>query len=272
MSFLAHSPPLGQARQRELMKSATPMVYAEPDGAPLRAHWFMPAEESADRPVIIWLHGGFWDTVMPTQFAPQCLHFARRGAVAAAVETRVRATHGTGPVEALEDVRRFLDCLADRAGELGIDPGRVVLAGASGGAFLALRQVLPKGESRSIDPRALILFSPLLDTTAPSVVERFPDPRTAKALSPLKQVRRKLPPMLLCHGKEDRVTPFAHAEKFARSMKWRRNRVEFVDFERADHSFFNFNVSDLYYELTLQAADRFLVELGLLEPDELEGV
>jgi hypothetical protein len=37
---------------------------------------------------------------------------------------------------------------------------------------------------------------------------------------------------------------------------------------RADHSFFNFNVSHKNFELTVAAADRFLVERGLLPPEE----
>jgi hypothetical protein len=39
-----------------------------------------------------------------------------------------------------------------------------------------------------------------------------------------------------------------------------------VDFENADHTFFNFNVSELYYEVSIKAADQFLVDLGLLDP------
>ena len=50
-------------------------------------------------------------------------------------------------------------------------------------------------------------------------------------------------------------------------MNFWRNRFELIDFERADHSFFNFNVSHDRFEATIGAADRFLVDLGLLEPD-----
>ena len=51
-------------------------------------------------------------------------------------------------------------------------------------------------------------------------------------------------------------------------LRWRRNPCELVDFERADHSFFNFNVSHKNFELTLAAADRFLVDRGLLPPED----
>lgn len=275
MSLLSKAPLLGQARQREMMKSATPLTYFESEQGSLQAHFFVPHDFAATdkRTLVVFLHGGFWDTSMPTQFVPQCLHFATRGALGVVVETRLKSTHGTGPMEALEDVATFLGWIAEHAERLGVDVDKVVLAGASGGAFLALQQVMPKvGKTdppKPLEPRALILFSTLLDATPASFSKRFPDARTAKRVSPLRQIRRKLPPMMLCHGKSDRVTPFDHARKFAKAMKWRGNRVELVEFENAEHSFFNFNVSELHYELTLKACDHFLVDLGLLEPDEL---
>ena len=256
------------------MREANPLVYSETEEGPLRAHFFVPFNFEPDRksPLILFLNGGFWDSSMPTQFVPQCYHFANRGALAVSVETRVQSTHGTGPVEAAEDLAKFLEWLAANKDELAFDPERVVIAGASGGAFLALQQVMPKlpkgSEPRPINPVGLILFSSLLDTTVPSIARRFPAKDRAKRMSPLRMMRRHLPPMLLCHGKSDRVTPFDNARRFAKGMKWRGNKVTLVDYENAEHSFFNLNVSELHYELTLRAADAFLVELGVLEPDD----
>lgn len=268
MSLLSNTLLIGQTRQREMMKSATTLAYQQTPEGPLHGHFFLPVDfQSGQRcPAVIFFHGGQWEHAMPTQFVPQCLHFASRGAVALSVETRVGSSHGTGPLEAAEDARTLLAWLAVHSENLGIDPERVVLAGASGGAWLALQQVLPV-EPAPLQAKALLLFSALLDATRRPVDSRFPDPRTARRMSPLKQVRGKLPPILLCHGKLDRVTPFADARRFARALRWRRNPVELIDFEKAEHAFFNLNVSELYYELTLKAADRFLVGHGLLEPD-----
>ncbi|MCH7225284.1 alpha/beta hydrolase [Haloferula sp. A504] len=263
--------PLGQSRQREMMKAATTLAYFQTPEGPLHAHFFVPHDfhSGERRPTVIFFHGGFWDNLMPTQFVPQCLHFATRGAIAISVETRVQSVHGTGPLEALEDVRTLLAWLDEHAANFGIDTDRVVLVGTSGGAWLALQQALPKKDLPPITPRALALFSPLLDTTPKSIAARFPDAASARKLCPLRQARRKLPPILICHGKSDRVTPFKDARRFVKALRWRRNSVELLDFEKAEHSFFNFNVSDLHYELTLKAVDRFLVGQGLLEVDEL---
>ncbi len=127
---------------------------------------------------------------------------------------------------------------------------------------------MPAVDGLDCRPQALLLFSSLVNAGQGTPLNRFPDAKSAKHVSPLQLIRRKLPPMLVFHGKSDRITPFEEVERFCRKMRFWGNACELVDFERADHSFFNFNVSHKNFELTIGAADRFLVERGLLPPDE----
>jgi len=278
MSLFSRVPPIGQKRQQEMMKAAVPMAYRDVPEGPLNAHLFRPdgGAEPGGRPLVVFFHGGFWDASMPTQFVPHCLHFATRGAVAIAAETRLESLHRAGPTDALEDAAALLEWAVAKKDELGIDPARIILGGSSGGAFLALNLALRKPVKNSpepvIKPAALVLFSSLLDATRPSLVARFPDPRTAKKLSPLKMMRRHAPPAILFHGRQDRITPYSDVVKFRRGMRWRGNRIELVDYEKADHTFFNFNVSEFYYDLTIRAADQFLVEAGVLTADACAGL
>lgn len=275
-SILQKVAPIGEARDREMLKDASSHLYRETPQGELMAHVFFPPEgvgAATLRPVIIFFHGGFWDSQMPTQFVPHCLHFASRGAVAIAAETRVSSKHNTGPVEAMEDARELVRWVRRNSETLGIDPEKVTVGGAAGGAWLALLTAMPKDKDMpsedgvSCRPQALVLFSSLLNTTVKdTMAPKFPDNRTAKRLSPTTLVRRKLPPMILFHGKNDRVTPVEEARKFARRLHWRSNTCELADYERAEHSFFNFNVSHMYFELTVNATDRFLVERGLMPP------
>jgi len=66
--------PIGEARDRELLKNATTRVYRETDQGDVCAHVFFPPEGSGapaeGRPAMIFFHGGFWDVAMPTQFVP----------------------------------------------------------------------------------------------------------------------------------------------------------------------------------------------------------
>lgn len=274
--ILQKAPPIGESRDKELLKSASSYTYVTRDGADLLAHAFFPAEAGGtDRPAVALFHGGFWDTPMVTQFVPHCHHFASRGAVAVTFEYRTGSKNGTGPLEAIEDAKAALLWLQENAELLGIDPKRIVVGGAAGGAFLALHLAMQKA-SKDPDanprPMAAILFSSLVNTTLKGqLASRFPDNRSAKAHSPTSLLRRKLPPMLLLHGKADRVTPFAEVASFCRRMKWRGNRCKLLDFTGADHSFFNFNLSHANFEMTIAAADRFLVEQGLIPPTPEEN-
>jgi acetyl esterase/lipase len=79
-------------------------------------------------------------------------------------------------------------------------------------------------------------------------------------------IRRKLPPMLFLHGKNDPITPLAPVISFRRWMKWKGNCIEVIDYEGAEHRFFNFNFSHRHHDLTLQAIEKFLSENKLM-PD-----
>jgi acetyl esterase len=274
-SILQRVAPIGEARDREILKDAATYAYTQRTQGDVFAHLFLPDSASTEpRPVIVFFHGGFWDTPTPTQFVPHCLHFASRGAVAVAAETRTSGKHGTGPLEAIEDARDLIRWLRHNADTFNLDPNKLVVGGAAGGAYLALLATMPKPKDLppvdGLDcfPQALLLFSALINTTVKgTAADRFPDAKTAKKLSPTSLIRRKLPPMLFFHGKSDRITPFDEVDKFRRRMRWRGNSCEVSDFERADHSFFNFNVSNKNFERTILAADRFLVDRGLLPED-----
>lgn len=279
-NILQRVAPIGEARDREMLKDAATYIYEQRPEGDVLAHLFFPEKSSlAPRPVIVFFHGGFWDAPTPTQFVPHCLHFAARGAVAVAAETRTSVKHGTGPLESIEDARALVRWLRANADTFNLDPQKITIGGAAGGAYLALLATMPKVKDMplvdAIDcrPQALVLFSTLVNTAAKGPAsERFPDAKTAKRLSPTSLIRRKLPPMLFFHGTSDRITPFEEVQKFRRRMRWRGNSCQIIDFERADHSFFNFNVSHKNFELTIGTADRFLVEHGLLPPDENAAV
>jgi acetyl esterase len=275
-NILQRVAPIGEARDREILKDAATYVYEQRPQGDVLAHLFLPEKSGAEpRPAIVFFHGGLWDAPTPTQFVPHCLHFATRGAVAVAAETRTSAKHGTGPLEAIEDARALIRWLRSNADTFNLDPQKIIIGGAGGGAYLALLATMPKPKDLppvdGLDcyPQALILFSTLINTAAKGpAMDRFPDAKTAKRLSPTSLIRRKLPPMIFFHGKSDRITPFEEVDKFRRRMRWRGNSCEVIDFVRADHSFFNFNVSHKNFELTIATADRFLVDRGLLPPDE----
>jgi len=266
--------PIGESRDKELLKSATTYVYVNHNGFDLIAHVFFPeGEVTTPRPAIVFFHGGFWDVSMVPQFVPHAHHFTSRGMVAICFEYRISSKHQSTPLDAIDDSIFTLNWLNASAGELGIDLTKMVFSGAAGGAYLSLLLGMRKDKDLSppFRPKALILFSALVNTTTKGQLsERFPSTKISTKLSPSRLVRRKLPPMIFFHGTSDRVTPFSEIATFCRRMRWRGNRCQLIDFNSAEHSFFNFNVSHSNFELTINTADRFLVDLGIIEeqPEE----
>jgi acetyl esterase len=274
------SPIIGEARNQELLSAATSYIYHQTPEGNLMAHFFFPPEfdyETDQRSVIIFFHGGLWDISAATQFIPHCHHFASRGMVAITVEYRNKAHFNGTPEDAITDAREALSFLRTHSANMGIDADRIVAVGASAGGNAVLCSALhPHTDETkpSQKPAAIILFGPISDTTVKGVGnELFADPKIGKALSPSSFLPQKeLPPCLIFHGKADRVVPFKLSERFAKRYRRRRNRCDLMEFQNAGHTFFNYNSDEQNYELTLRAADHFLVELGLLEPDPLADV
>ena len=276
---LQKAPPIGEARDRELLKDAYSFVYyTSPDGE-LPAHFYFPPGHPQDgrpAPAIVFFHGGLWDTSMPAQFIPHCHHFASRGAVALSVEYRVKSKLPATPVTAVEDAIMATVFLRANAPVLGIDPERIVLAGAGSGAHLALAlATLPKiGNKTAAEfrPAAVFAYSAIVNTTPKGIgSERFSSPEEAKAYSPSEHLGPGLPPCYLFHGNADRVVPAKQVAKFARKYGRKKNRCEYMPFEGAGHTFFNYNSHQKNFEMTTRAVDHFLVDLGILPPDPLAG-
>ena len=197
--------------------------------------------------------------------------------VAITVEYRTKVKMNGSPEDAIADAKSALSFFKLHAQSLGIDGERIIAAGASAGGNAVLCAALhphPDEALPSPRPAALILFGPISDTTTKGVgSERFTSAKEAKLLSPYNHLPQKdLPPCLIFHGKSDRVVPFALSERFAKRYRRKRNLCELMQFENAGHTFFNFNSDETNYELTLRAADHFLVERGLIEPDPLAGL
>ena len=270
-------------RTRELLKTAREEVYKVADGAELVAYVWEP--EPAKTPPYPKSVGAFffssgWDNGQVSQFAPHCVYFASRGMTTIAFEYRVSARHGTGPLEAMADARSAMRWLRMNAVELGINPGKIVGVGGSGGAHAITAAAMldgfdQPGEDTSIGPapNALVLFNPILDTSKSGFgFDRFANAGEAKAANLIRAIKRGLPPMLIMHGTADRVIPFAGSWEFARKVSKKKNACRLIEFEGHGHGFFNFNLSFERYEVTLMAMDEFLVEIGFIEPDPEAGL
>ncbi|WP_009963706.1 alpha/beta hydrolase [Verrucomicrobium spinosum] len=273
---LTKLPPID--RNRELLKTAREEVYKTVGGHDLPVYFWEPTAEKAPpypKSVIAFFFSSGWDNGQVSQFAPHCLYFASRGMTAMAFDYRVSAKHGSTPVDSMADVRSAMRWLRLNAVELGINPGKIVGAGGSGGAHMIAAAAMVQGfdepgEDASIScaPNALALFNPVLDTSKKGFGhDRFLHPDEAKKANLMAAIAPHLPPTLIFHGTHDRVVPFEISEEFVRKMKKKKNVCELMVYEGQGHGFFNFNVSFDLYQGTLNALDDFLVTQAFIEHD-----
>jgi hypothetical protein len=119
---------IGEGRDRELLHNAETFCYKETSTGPLLAHVYDDKLNAAPaKPLLIFFHGGFWDTPAISQFATQALHFMGRGCVSILAETRVKSKHQSTPLDAVEDAMELIIGTKKHTELLGVDPKKIIL-------------------------------------------------------------------------------------------------------------------------------------------------
>ncbi|MCX5009088.1 alpha/beta hydrolase [Streptomyces sp. NBC_00638] len=134
------------------------------DGAQIRLSVFSPAhpDRTTAAPCIYWMHGG--GMVMGDRFSQIDIPLEWQdefGAVVVSVEYRL-APEATGTT-LVDDCYQGLLWTAEHAAELGIDPARIIVAGASAGGGLAAGLTLLARDLHTPAIAAQVLICPMLD-------------------------------------------------------------------------------------------------------------
>ncbi len=133
---------------------------ALPSGARVRV--LSPAEHSAPRPAVVWIHGGGYVIGNARQDDAFCGRLATElGAVVISVDYRL-APEAPFPAP-LDDCFAAFVLLHHEAAVLGIDPTRVALAGQSAGGGLAAALAQRVRDSELPAPVFQLLIYPMLD-------------------------------------------------------------------------------------------------------------
>ncbi len=250
------------------------ITYKKTEQADLRLHTFLPPNWKASdkRTAIVFFFGGGWVGGSPGQLYPQSRDLANKGIVAFSAEYRIERNHGTSPFECVEDGKSAVRYLREHAAELGIDPNKIIAAGASAGGHVAVcTGVIDNFDAEkdydraSSVPNAMILFNPVIDTSPEGngynkLGDRY------KELSPVEHVHKGIPATLFFHGMADTTVPFKGAEDFTSKMKAAGNTCKLIPFEGMKHGFFNYQRHDnVPYTKIMKDIDRFLKEQNLSE-------
>ncbi len=246
-------------------------LYREIPPEPMRLFVFKPKgwKKSDHRPALVFFFGGGWTTGTPERSAGYAKWATTLGMVGIAPDYRTNERFGTSPLESVADGRSAVRWIEDHAEELGIDPRRIVVGGSSAGGHVALWTAIehtPPGsatnEAPRVKPVALILVSPVSDTSKETgyTPKRFGE--NAEALSPVHQLDAKMPPVLVFHGDADSTVTNRESIALHDKLVATGNVCEFVTVPGGNHGF----QSELpeWKDKTRVIMKEFLIKQGIL--------
>ncbi|HVV95125.1 MAG TPA: alpha/beta hydrolase [Hyphomicrobiales bacterium] len=179
------------------------------------------ADGTAPRPLVVFIHGGFWKAVSAAESGFVVGGWTRRG-VDVAVLDYVLAPEATLP-EIVAQVRAGLAFIAGRAPALSIDPGRIVLVGHSVGAQLAAMSQCGVPEGAALPARGLVLVSgvfalePVRHSYVNDTVRMTAD--DAGAFSPVRFCPARPLPLVVAVGEREPIAFHEQSRLFA--WTWR---------------------------------------------------
>jgi acetyl esterase/lipase len=244
------------------------VVYKNVGDRALEMHVFEPEgfKASDKRACFLVIHGGGWSSGEPRRMYPFADHYRKLGLVGISLQYRLeKKSQKTTPWECVKDGRSAVRYLKTHAGELGIDPARIVVSGGSAGGHVAAATALfdgidEAGEDTSVSsvPAALVLLYPVIDTSS----EGYGNARLGerwKEISPAHHVKPGVPPTLILHGTADPTTPFKGAELFTKAMHEAGNRCDLIAYQGGHHGYLMFDAK--LYAQALDQIDAFLRSL-----------
>jgi acetyl esterase/lipase len=206
-------------------------------GRDLRLDVYVPRPREGTVPTVLYLHGGGWIRGTKEQARPDLVPYLAAGW--AVVNSDYRLAPGDLAPAAVEDAVCALRWVAAHAGEYGFDLRRIVVAGYSAGAHLALMLgLLPDSASFGVNclgmptprPAAVVSFAGITDVGAlldgptrrdwaVTWVGDRPDPeRVVASVSPLTWVRAGVAPVVTVHGEADSVVPYGQALRLHQAL------------------------------------------------------
>jgi acetyl esterase/lipase len=213
------------------VKAVRNLPYAEVNGKQLKLDLYLPSKPIGKLPVVVWIHGGGWDSGSKN-FCPIAFLAEQNTAVAS---INYRLTQSATFPAPLFDCKGAVRWLRAHADTYGLDSGHIGLVGASAGGHLALLMATTEhhpelegdvggnlNESSRVQcvcsfygPTDLnrLVDDPASRTNATGEVAKLIggpvayNLEKAAAASPITYVDQTCPPVYLLHGSNDTLVP-----------------------------------------------------------------
>jgi len=241
-----------QASFEEEVHPQQSFTYKEVNGKALKIHGFLPADNKAAYPCLIFIHGGGWKGGTSQGSMKWCRYLSELGCVTFTIDYRLsNEKFGIKPSTCLEDAKSAIRWVRENASKFNIDTTRIALAGTSAGGHLAAAcATIDKFNdaqddlSISCKPSLLLLSSPVIDNSPDGYgYDRVKD--FWKDFSPVHNLHDQLPPTSMLLGDNDPLIPFESAVKVGKAVKNSGRAIDFHVFEGKGHGLFSQRVSEL---------------------------
>lgn len=155
------------------------------------------ARSPATRPLLLFIHGGYWQELSAEQSLFPAALCVQQGAAFAAVDYTLAPAASVQRIVA-ECLRAF-DHLRRHARNLGFDPSQIVLCGSSAGAHLAAMVAMQReGVMGTVLVSGIYDLAPLMGTDIDDALGLTLD--CAESLSPLSLTMPKFPASVVAWG------------------------------------------------------------------------
>jgi acetyl esterase/lipase len=225
--------------------------------------YYLPANRNSnDTKVLVLIHGGGWVGGDKRDFnaTVDSLKNELHDYAIFNINYRLATMSGTNlwPSQ-LNDVDAAIQFIIENAEAYNINADKIVLAGASAGAHLALLQAYSSNNERRI--KAVIdLFGPTdMEDMYANATGNFPfllsiflngTPSSNKIgyerASPVKQITKDAPPTLILHGTNDRTVPIRQSELLRTALEKNNVVNQYVTYKGEGHGWYGKNLSDTY--------------------------
>ncbi len=256
------------------------MPYAEVENKNLLLDLYVPSSK-ANPYLIVWVHGGAWHS--GSKESPP-LGFVDAGYAMASINYRL-SVEAKFPAQ-IHDIKASIRYLRANAAKYGYRADKIILAGSSAGAHLAVLAGVTNndkelegnlGQYANVSSSVQVIldyygptnFTTILKQSTPhgvsvrgpamalllgKTVENIPD--MARKASPVFQVDGNDPPLLMLHGDQDVQVPINQSHELEGVYKSNNLKVQLIVAHGAGHG------DGVYYEPKFQAqVEAFLNEV-----------
>ena len=193
-------------------------------------------------PVMVFFYGGGWNSGSRNDYAWVGHSLAAQGYVVVVPDYRLAPSHPYP--DFVQDGAQAVRWAYDHAQAFGGDPDRLVLAGHSAGAYIALQLAMDLDFLRAagVEPKLIKAtvglsgpydFYPFVSPLAVEAFATWPKPKDTQ---PINHVGPGRAPVFLAHGDKDELVELSNTYNLAKALRAAGDEVEVKVYPGLDHA------------------------------------